>query len=430
MKTSLHILPNKLRTLLIDTNAFPSVTCLLLVNAGSRFENKKNNGIAHFFEHMAFKGSKKYPSTAQLAELVEGFGGEFNAFTSKDYTGYYIKAPVEHTETMVDVLGDMITQPLLDKGEIEREKGVISQEISMYEDTPQRMIGQVFDSLLYKDTPLGMDIIGTHETVGAATRKTFKDYMETYYYANNAVLVISGGLSSGSSKISEKTYVGYVSDHFGAWGQKNVPEYKPVKENQSKPGIILKYKKSEQAHLCFGFRAFGEKDERKYTLAVLSAILGVGMSSRLFAEVRERRGLCYAIGTYTDHYGDVGNMMTYAGVPTDIKKVQEAIKVIKFEHERMLAGNISDKELNRAKEILKGRLILSLEDTFNVGYVYGKQLLHEGKIKPVEQIIKRIQEVTASDVALLANDVIKPSISNLALIGPFKSTTSFEKILS
>ena len=154
MKTSLHILPNKLRTLLIDTKAFPSATCLLLVNAGSRYENKKNNGIAHFFEHMAFKGSKKYPSTAALASLVEGFGGEFNAFTSKDYTGYYIKAPVQHTETMVDVLSDMITQPLLDKDEIEREKGVIGQEISMYEDTPQRIINQLYEYLLYKELSL------------------------------------------------------------------------------------------------------------------------------------------------------------------------------------------------------------------------------------------------------------------------------------
>lgn len=430
MKTSLHILPNKLRTLLIDTKAFPSATCLLLVNAGSRYENKKNNGIAHFFEHMAFKGSKKYPSTAALASLVEGFGGEFNAFTSKDYTGYYIKAPVQHTETMVDVLSDMITQPLLDKDEIEREKGVIGQEISMYEDTPQRIINQLYEYLLYKESPLGMDIIGTVATVNAATRKTFKDYMDTYYYANNAVLVVSGGLTGIKDEIKEKDHLGYATKYFSNWGQKAVPSFTPVKENQKKPATLLRYKKSEQAHLCFGYRTFGKKDERKYALSVLAAILGVGMSSRLFMEVRERRGLCYAVGTYTDHFNDVGTMVTYAGVPTDIKKVQEAIKVIKYEHESLAEGNIIDSELARAKEILKGRLILSLEDTFNVGYIYGKQLLHEGEIKPVEEIIKRIEEVSASDVINLARDIIKPSQANLALIGPFKSPSSFEKIIA
>ncbi|OGK28919.1 hypothetical protein A3D06_00210 [Candidatus Roizmanbacteria bacterium RIFCSPHIGHO2_02_FULL_40_9] len=422
MKINISKLPNNLHVIFADTDAFPSLTCLLLVGAGSRYEGTKNNGIAHFFEHMAFKGSNKYPNAFALSSLIEGLGGEFNAFTDKDYTGYYVKAPSQHFKQVIDVLADMIQKPLLAKEEIEREKGVIVQEINMYEDTPQRKVFDVFDELVFKGSPLGMSIAGTPRTVSTFTQSTFKDYINSLYAPNNTVLIISGAIQSHAQ------YKEVINKEFHDWEEHLIHEPEKFKMIQKNPGFSLLYKKSEQAHICIGYRTFSRFDERKYTLTVLSAILGRGMSSRLFIEVRERRGLCYSISTYPDHYNDTGNMITYAGVSTDVNKVNETVKVIINEHEKLTTKLVSEEELRRAKELIKGRLLLSLEDTFNIAALFGKQVLFERKYKTVDEILKLIDSVTAEEVKNCAQQVITKSQLNCAVVGPFKSADSIWKI--
>ncbi len=213
-----YILKNGLRVILIDTQAFPTITTLLLVGAGSRYENAKNNGIAHFFEHMALKASKKYPNSFIVASTIEGLGGVFNAFTSKDHTGYWIKATTEHFKTMLDVLSDTILEPLLHEEEINREKGVIVQEINMYEDRPQEKVTELFETLLYNGNPLGLDVVGKKETVSQFSRQTFVDYMRQLYQPKNAVLIVAGGLSqSANGKTSIQSYLKIIEEKFGKW---------------------------------------------------------------------------------------------------------------------------------------------------------------------------------------------------------------------
>ncbi len=414
MQPKFHTLDNGLRVIFIDTKAFPTLTTLLLIGAGSRYEHDKNNGIAHFFEHMAFKGSKKYPSSFIISSTIEELGGVFNAFTAKDHTGYWIKGLSEDFLTIIDVLSDMVMDPLLDANEINREKGVISEEINMYEDTPYRKVGELFEGLLYRGTPLGYDITGSKKTIDAFTRQTFVDYMAQLYHPANAVLVVAGGFGKRA------TYLEEIAKRFAPWksASKVIPSL--VKEVQKSPNLLVHYKKTEQAHLCLGFRIFSYFDKRKYALSVLTNILGGGMSSRLFMEVREKRGLCYYISTGRELYHDVGNMVTQAGITNDREKVKEAIKVTMAEHRKIAQGKIKKGEIDKAKESIKGRLFLSMEDSFNVASFYGNKKLLEERTESPEEIIKKIEQVTTEEIVLLAKDFFRPDKLNAAIIGPFK----------
>lgn len=415
MKPHIHTLANGLRVIFIDIKAFPSTTTLLLVGAGSRYENKDNNGIAHFFEHMAFKGSKKYPSSYLISSLIEGLGGVFNAFTAKDHTGYWIKATDDHFEKVIDVIADMVLHPLLLEEEINKEKGVIIEEINMYEDTPYRKVGELFDNVLYDGYPLGFDIAGTKKTVKAVTRQTFLDYIDRLYRPGNAVLVVAGGLGQVKSKID------LIEKRFSSWKKGDRGEMERVVEKQSRPNILIKHKKTEQTHFCLGFRAFSFFDKRRYVLSILSAILGGGMSSRLFMEVREKRGLCYYISTGREFYHDVGNMATQAGVTNDIDKIKESIELVLKEHKKIKEGDVSRDELEKAKALLKGRLLLSLEDSFNVASFFGtKQLLEDQSIAP-ESVVEKLETVTRDEVVALAQDIFRSDRLNLAMIGPFEA---------
>lgn len=427
MQSNTYKLKNGLRVVLVDTEAFPSLTTLLLVGAGSRYENTKNNGIAHFFEHMAFKGSKKYPNAQILAENIEGLGGVFNAFTSDDHTGYFVKAPAEDAATVVDVIGDMIQHPLIDSKEIEKEKGVIVQEMNMYEDMPQRRVYEIFETLLYKKHPLGFDIIGTKETVTSATRETFTDYIDDWYHPNNAVLALAGGLTSEGR--DKSYYENLVQARFEGWAAQDIPSIKKVVESQTEPEMVLQYKKSEQAHLVLGYRTFNREDDRRHALTVLSTILGIGMSSRLFREVREKRGLCYSVRTYSEYYEDAGYVCTYAGVEPDEAKVLESIKVILKEHRKLIDEPVTAEELERAREMIKGRMILSLEDTYNVAAMYGQKMLFQNEMLSVEDYIEKIEAVTVQDIQKLAKELFMQKSLNLALIGPFKAEETYFKAL-
>jgi len=431
MKTYHHTLENGLRVVLVDTKAFPSLTSLLLVGAGSRYETPENNGIAHFFEHMAFKGSTKYPTSMILSSTIEGFGGVFNAFTGKDHTGYWIKAPARHFVTVIDVIADMIQNPLLVEDEIEREKGVIAEEINMYEDTPYRKVGDIYEELLYDGSSLGYEIAGTKKTVTSFTKKTFTDYIADLYQPKNAVLVVAGGIStSGEALVSAQDYLDLIETKFKDWKNgKPQSQYAPFALAQKKPFVRIKNKKTEQAHFCLGFRAFSRTDKRRHALSVLSVILGGGMSSRLFYEVRERRGLCYYISTAKDSYQDVGSLVTQAGVTISLDKVKEAIEVTLKEHGKILKGEVTQEELTRAKELIKGRMILSFEDSSSVAGKYGSHLLLDNEIVDMKKASDNIDQVSLNDIVSIAYDIFKDEGLNLALIGPFEDKKVFEDIL-
>jgi len=437
-------LKNGLTVVFVPT-AQPSMTVLLLVGAGSRYENKKNNGIAHFFEHMAFKGSKKYPNTKIISETIERTGGIFNAFTSKDHTGYWIKATPAHFETIVDVLSDMIINPLLDEEEIEREKGVIIEEINMYEDSPQQKVSDLFEKTLYDNHPLGMEIAGEKETVASFNRQTFVDYIKTLYHPKNAVLVVAGGLnkvqsskfkvqnynlktsdfkknfvSSRSKQVVFDSYLKLIEDKFSSWKNGEKQEFERIDFKQDKPKIFVHHKKTEQAHFCLGYPTFGFFDKRKYALLVLTTILGGGMSSRLFLEVRERRGLCYYIFTSHQFYHEIGNVVTQAGIVNNLDKIKEAIAVIIEEQEKLKKGEISQDELKKAKEMVKGRLLLSLEDSFKVANFFGSKMILQKKLLTPEKQIEEIEKVGVEGIVALANEIFNDKHLNFILIGPFE----------
>jgi predicted Zn-dependent peptidase len=449
MTPSTLTLKNGLTVVFVPT-AQPSMTVLLLVGAGSRYENKNNNGIAHFFEHMAFKGSKKYPNTKIISETIERTGGIFNAFTSKDHTGYWIKATPAHFETIIDVLSDMIINPLLDEEEIEREKGVIIEEINMYEDSPQQKVSDFFEKTLYGNHPLGMEIAGEKETVAFFNRQTFVDYIKTLYHPQNAVLVVAGGIgdkinqsnyrvsySSGFPPASRgvpsrskqvvldlkqaefDSYLQLIEEKFSSWKNGEKQEFERIDFKQNKPKIFVHHKKTEQAHFCLGYPTFGFFDKRKYALLVLTTILGGGMSSRLFLEVRERRGLCYYVFTTHQFYHEIGNVVTQAGIVNNLDKIKEAMTVIIEEQEKIKKGEIGKDELEKAKEMVKGRLLLSLEDSFRVANFFGSKKLLEDKIETADQVIKKIDAVAVDEVATLAKQLFLPEKINFALIGPY-----------
>ncbi len=406
-------LDNGLKVVFIDTKTFPTLTTLLLVSAGSRFENEKNNGIAHFLEHMFYKGSKKYPNPHIISSTIEGFGGHWNAFTAKDYTGYYVKAANYHFDKVVDLLSDILLHPLLQEEEIAKEKGVIVEEINMYEDMPQNKVSELFENLMYENNPLGRDIVGTKKTVRSFKRSDFSDYLGRYYAPKNAVLVVAGGFEKG------KDYKKIIEASFGHWtGEAKALDSLEVNETQTGPRQLIFHKATEQAHFCFGFRTFSFFDKRKYALSVLSTILGGGASSKLFSEVREKRGLCYYISTGRQHYHDVGNLVTQAGVPKEIGKIKEAVAATWAEHKKMAGGQISNDELVRAKEMIKGRFLLSMEDSFNVAHHYGKKKLLENTSEEPGEIMARIEKVTRDEIVALALEIFQPERINLSLIGP------------
>lgn len=415
MQYSLNILQNKLPVLLINTQAFPSAATLLLVKAGSRYENERNNGTAHFFEHMAFKGSKRYPTSFDLASTIEGFGGNFNAFTSKDKTGYWIKSPLEHVATSIEVIADMVQNSLLKEEEIEKEKGVIIEEMNMYEDTPSSKVSDIYEQLLYEGHPLGMDIIGKKDTVQSATRQTLLEYLHTFYYPNNAVLVVAGGLADKEEEIMKT-----IEKEFIGWEPKDTPAYKPFEERQTSPRLTVYPKVTEQAHLIVGYRTASLFHEHRYALMLLSVILGGGMSSVLFNELREKRGLCYYVSSMQESYEDVGNFATQAGIRSHKDALTEAVQVIIQEHERIAQKGVADDQLERAKDYLAGRIILSLENSNAVASYFGGEYLMKKTITPSGEYISRIKAVTKEQIQEVAELYFTPANLNIALVGNFK----------
>jgi predicted Zn-dependent peptidase len=323
---------------------------------------------------------------------------------------------------MLDVLSDMIISAKLDKTEIEKEKGVIVEEINMYEDMQQHKVSQVYDAILYPNHPLGMDIAGTHDTVRSFDRQVFVDYINKLYHPDNSVLVISGGIGDKIKTIRDE-----VANTFGQWesssGALKQYDFENYQEVDAKKKYSVFKKNTEQAHFVMGYTTdYGFLDDKKYVLGVLAGILGGGMSSRLFVEIREKRGLCYYVHTSRDMYSETGSLVTSAGVRCDIATVNEALKLIVEEHQNISIGKDKDKlieEIARVKEMLKGRFLLSLEDSQSVASFYGNKMLLEGKYVDPKEVVQKILDVTIDDVISEAEKVVKDDKLRLAVIGPF-----------
>lgn len=415
-------LPNGLRLISAPMPSAQSITVLILVGVGSRYEEKEINGLSHFLEHMAFKGTQKRPNALAIASTIDGIGGEFNAFTSKDHTGYYIKAAKTHLPLLVDVLSDMLLHSKFDEKEIEKEKGVIVEEINMYEDTPMRKVGDLYENLLYGDTKLGRDIAGTEEVIRSVTRKDFINYVDRFYGPANTVITVAGGIDD------EKGLEKMIADQLGAWKKKEIEQFEVMKDVQNAPAVMVKYKDTQQAHLCIGVRSYNMSNPNKYKLGVLSSILGGGMSSRLFIEVREKRGLAYYVRSQNEQYNDVGNFVTQAGV--DVVRIDDAIKIIIEQFVKMTKEKVTSEELEKAKEYMKGRFILELEDSRATASMYASDELLEGELKTPEEIIKKIDVVDEDGVLEVAKDIFKEHMLNLVVIGPYKEEERFKKLLT
>lgn len=416
------VLPNGLRVLTIPMPSFASATVLVMAGAGSRFEKKSNNGISHFLEHMAFKGTAKRPRALDISTLIDGIGGEFNAFTGKETTGYYIKSASDKIETSLDVLSDMLLHSKFDPLEIEKEKGVILEEINLYEDTPSRKIGDIYERLLYGDTPMGWDVAGEKEIIKKIKREDFLSYLSSLYSADKITVIIAGGINS--TKTEE-----LVVKYFAGMSRFDALRYEKVEEQQTKPELLIKQKKTEQAHLALGVRTVPLEHRDRYPLEVLATILGGGMSSRLFHEVREKRGLAYYVRASSDHYQDCGSLVSVAGV--DPKRVKETIKVMLEEYVKIsnLKSQISNRELRKAKEYIKGHLVLELEDSRAVAGFYASQELLEKEIENPDEVIGKIEKVTAEDLKRVAGKYFVEKGLNLAIIGNFPSGQEFESLL-
>lgn len=422
MRFHRSVLSNGVRVIIVPVLGVESATTLVMYGAGSRYEERKNNGISHFLEHMAFKGTTNRPSAREISGLIDGIGAEFNAFTGKEYTGYYIKSATEHVTLCLDVLSDMLKNLLLDPAEIDREKGVIIEEINLYEDTPMRNIGDIYESLLYGDTPLGWDTAGTPEIIRTINREDFVNYIGSLYSAHNMTVVVAGN-------IHLETVHHQIEKFFGDVPRFEVKKFIPVKEKQHKYEVMIKHKKTEQAHFALGVRTVGIHDKKdRYPLEILASMLGGGMSSRLFYEIRERRGLSYYVRTSSDHYLDAGYLATYVGA--DPKRIDEAIKVVVDEYVKVSEkGEINEEELTKAKEYTKGHFVLELEDTRSSAVMYASQEILQKELHNPHEIIEKIEKVTLEDIHRVAKEYLDTKLLSLAVIGNFEDPDRFEKLL-
>lgn len=404
-------LDNGLRVITIPMENANSVTVLILVGTGSEYETKDINGISHFLEHMFFKGTKKRPNTLKISETLDMVGGEYNAFTSKEVTGFWAKVDKSHSDTALDWIFDIFLNSKFDGKEVEREKGVIIEEVNMYLDTPTAYIGELWEKLLYGDQPAGWMVIGEKENILSLDRKKIINYYRAHYSPSNIIVCVAGPVNSEEM---EKKIKNYFKDVGRGESAKKIK----VKDDQKEPGILLHSKKTDQTHFCLGVRAYNIFDERRYALALLSIILGGNMSSRLFIKVRERNGLAYSIRTSADNATDTGYLVTQAGI--DHKNLEKSVKLILQEYKALRDKKITDKELQKAKDYLKGITSLSLDSSDNQASFYAMQELIEKNILTPEEKFKKIDKVTIGDIKKIAEDIFLPEKLNLAAIGPFE----------
>ncbi|MDP3900468.1 MAG: pitrilysin family protein [bacterium] len=415
-----EVLKNGVRLLTIPMKGTQTFTFLVMVATGSRHEIQENSGISHFLEHMFFKGTKKRPTTLAISSALDKIGGEFNAFTSKEYTGYYAKVDGKHALTAIDVISDMLHNSKFESREIEREKGVILEEENMYKNNPMIYIDDVFEECLFGDTPLGRDTIGTRENIKSFIRQDFIDYFKSQYRGKDVVICLAGNFKNNDVAIAKK-YASIIRE-----GDKNIAV--DFENTQSEPCLKIKIKKTDQINLSVGVKAYSYNHKDYLTLQLLSIILGGPMSSRLFINVRERKGLAYSIHTQADGYRDIGYLTTTVG--TSLASVNLAVKTIIDEYKKVKKILVGKDELQKAKDYLNGKLVLTLESSDSIASWYAKQevLDYKNNLTP-EKFLQMINKISAQDIQDIARQIFVNKNLNLAIIGDKIDKDGLEKIL-
>lgn len=415
------ILDNGLRVILVPQPGNLSTTVLVLVETGSKYESKEISGISHFLEHLCFKGTAKRPKTIDISTELDSIGAFYNAFTGAEYTGYFAKARANHFENILDIVSDIYLNQIFDPEEIEKEKGTIMEEMNYNEDIPMRKVQDLFLQLLYGNQPAGWNIAGNKEVIKKLAKDDFIKYHKMHYVAKSTIVVIAGALNEEQAVEKVKKYFSGIAD------QPKVAKL-PTIDTQSAPAISLVHKKTDQAHFILGVRAFNIFDKRKYVIEVLADILGGGMSSRLFQRVREELGAAYYVNAGNDLYTDHGYLAVSCGA--DNNRVLDIVSVVLEELKKLANELVPEKELARAKEHLTGNLILSLETSNRLAEFYGGQEVVSGDMITPEQLIEKINLVTAEEIKALAKEIFQNQKLNLALVGPFEEKEPFEKILT
>jgi len=403
-----------------ELNGTKAVTVLVLAGAGSRYEDQKLRGISHFLEHMFFKGADRYKNTKEVSETIDGVGGEFNAFTGKEYAGYYVKVASENVRVACDVLSDMLLNSKFEQEEIDKERGVILEEYNMYQDTPMYQIGWNFENLVFGDQPLGWDQIGTKELISSVMHDDFVEYKKKLYTTDNMVVAVVGNI-----KNEEATSL--IEEYFDMETSEKNLDFKPLNLEMDGGRVSMRNKKTEQAHIAVGFPGYAEKHPDHWALKILSVMLGGNMSSRMFLGVREAKGLAYYIHTSTDNYMDGGDIVTNAGV--DLKRMEDAVKGIIEEYRKVRDEEITEDELKKAKAYLKGKMVLNLEDSEEYAHLLAKYELLHGQVKLPDEVAKLIEGVKVSDVKRVAQDLFKEDKMKFAVIGPYTDEAKLLELL-
>jgi predicted Zn-dependent peptidase len=386
-----------------------------MFGGGSRLEDERQAGVSHFIEHLNFKGTKRRPSSKEIADAIEGVGGFINASTDKELTAYWARVPSEHMDLALDVLFDIVSNSKLDPADVERERMVILEELRMYQDQPQEFVQNLFEELIWPDHPLGRDIAGTEESVTRLTRDDILEYADAHYRLPNLVIAAAGSLDDASTLPIVTPRLTLPADMNGA-----LPALPPG--SLEGPRLLLRRRKTEQAHISFGVRVPSYLHPDRYAVDLLNTVLGEGMSSRLFLSIRERLGLAYDVHSFTQKHRDTGYLAVYIGV--DPKKAVEAVNAAIAECRKLQEEEVTQEELERAKEFTKGRLRLELETTNGVAFWLCYQELLLKEIRSVEDEVTQIDAVTAADIKRVANDILQ-SPMQMAVIGPFARDTGF-----
>ena len=415
------VLDNGLRVLFFPMKNTEAVTSLFLAGTGSKYETRKLSGISHLLEHLIFRGTKNYPKPTSISQALDEVGGFYNAFTDKEVLGIIFKTSSENFNLALRILAEMVSSPLLNKDELIKEKRVVIEEINMREDDPQILILDLWETLLYGDQPAGWQVIGSRETVNKISQKDLFNYSKNFFIGKGSVLIVAGN-------IKEKDMKNNIKKNFSILSSKERIKKEPVEEHQREPKILLRFKETDQTHLCLGVRTFDTFSDKKYALALIASLLGGMMSSRLFVEIREKKGLAYYVRTSCEHYTDTGYLMTHAGLNNT--KVFEAVEIICKEYQRLKTERVTKKELDKAKENLKGRLKLGLETSDSFASFFGLQEVIGQEVLTPQQQWQKIAKITPDDILKIAKEVFRPDRLNLALIGPHKKEKEIKKTLN
>ncbi len=415
------ILPSGLRVLTAAMPMTNTVTVLIFVGTGSNHETREINGISHFLEHMFFKGTVKRPSKVEISTELDGLGAVYNAFTSNEYTGYFVKVGYQYFDKAFDAVTDIFLNSTLPENEIERERGVIIEEMHMRHDDPPSRVSYLWERLLYGDQPAGWETLGEEHIIRALKRDDFVDYFNSQYVAENTAVIVAGNIKD------EKAVVEKIKETFASLRDGKPRSQPKVVEEQEGAALICEERSTDQTHLILGLRAFGKNDPRIWAASLLSAVLGSGMSSRMFLEIREELGLAYHISTSFDEYSRYGYLATYAGVPHE--KLDKAIAAILKEYAKIRDTAVSQKELQKARDFIKGTTLIALESSSTLATFIGGEEILTGKAQTPEEVFAKLDAVTPAEIQAAARDIMKEDGLNLALLGPKCDREEIEGLL-